>query len=385
MSTFAVRVRGRGTLVPRVAIRGVAWLGPIMMITSLFSVLARVCRRSAGVAWVVSSFIGGCAPDVADGDTVVVQLEPGVPSDVIEIDVPSSARGFTVVVDGDPAGRFALASLVVGGVEAVDPADASNLSDPMIGTELGWQFPRRRTFAFQYPSLISQPLGVAHIRVISDRRGPARVRVAAATGPGRTLHVALVSFSALERLESEPPFVGEAREILARAGIELVVDEMVAAETMGELRIATADPTPEHPMYPLLERAHVLSESGALPVLILELADMFAGISGGVPCPPLVEHPYLAVVIDPRPLSDAAGVRGVGRFLAHELGHALGLPHPVALGFGVTDPFDDTPGATLGLPTGLMGYVRAELAITDADVTLTPQQVFAMTRSPLLE
>lgn len=355
------------------------------MLTSLFPVLARMRRRTAGVAWVVSSFLWGCAPHAADGETVVVQLEPGVPSDVIAIDVPSSARGFTVVVDGDPAGRFALASLVVGGVEAVDPADASNLSEPMIGTALGWQFPRQRTFAFQYPSLVSQPLGAARIRVISDRRGPARVHVVAATGAGRTLRIALVSFSALERLESEPPFVGEAREILARAGIELVVDEMVAAETMGELRIATADPTPEHPLYPLLERAHVLSESGALPVLILELADMFAGTSGGVPCPPLVEHPYLAVVVDPRPLSDAAGVRGVGRFLAHELGHALGLPHPVALGFGVTDPFDDTPEATLGLPPGLMGYVRAELAITDADVALTPQQVFAMTRSPLLE
>jgi hypothetical protein len=100
-----------------------------------------------------------------------------------------------------------------------------------------------------------------------------------------------------------------------------------------------------------------------------------------VPCPPLVEHPYRAVVIDPRPSNLVAGERGVGRLLAHELGHALGLPHPVALGWGVSDPFEDTPET----PTGLMGYVLPDQEITEDTIALTPQQVFAMTRSPLLE
>jgi hypothetical protein len=335
-------------------------------------------RAPATLALVVAG-ASACQP-APPMEQNAVTLAAGVPSDAIVVELPREARGITIVVDGDLDARFALASLEIEGAEEqlVHPATPEWLDQVVLGAGPTRQTPRRRTFTFQYPVLASQPReGTMRLRVLSDHDGVANVRAIMPIGEARTLRVALVSFTNRELLDTEPLAVQQAREILARVGIELVVDEQVFLEDVGVIEPEEPAVAPGTQLYELFEHAHALAHD-ALPVVFVALGDEVSGVSGGVPCPALDEHPYRAVAVDPRRDLPGVDTRHVGRVLAHELSHALGVPHPMG---SSSDAFDDTDSNE----PNLMNTPPSDVTADEAWERLTPQQVFAMTRSALLE
>ena len=92
-----------------------------------------------------------------------------------------------------------------------------------------------------------------------------------------------------------------------------------------------------------------------------------AGLSLGVPGPPIAESYYYGVVIGTA--SDAI----LGRVVAHETAHFLGLQHVVNRGVSgkvYEDPIPDTSSTQPNL--------------MEEGTTLTPGQAFVLSRSPLL-
>jgi hypothetical protein len=112
-----------------------------------------------------------------------------------------------------------------------------------------------------------------------------------------------------------------------------------------------------------------LVTSDALNVFLVDTLPVgVGGLSLGTPGPPTPDSYYYGVIVR-RDADD----RTVGRVVAHEVAHFLALHHVVNRGIsGATypDPLDDTePGQA-----NLMG----------SGTTLTPGQIFALSRSALL-
>jgi hypothetical protein len=312
-------------------------------------------------------------------------------SGVLAFEVPPETASLTVVIDRDDAALVALGSLVFAdGVEQIGElamTAASSRGGGISGSPPNLVAIMPGTSAFQYPRLATQtlPAGRATLRVRSDRPGPVEVRLFFGDGLGRDLHISLVSFRG--EIDAEPGFVRRAAEILAPAGVRLVLDEVVVAPTRPAIRFETATPPPGDEGAALFDTARSLLRTDALPVLVVELADESPfGLSRGLPGPPIPGSHRRAVFLDPThdpsiaPDLDAL----VGRILAHELGHQLGLHHPddqdvlgatVGDGLGDTVAFDET----------LMGSMVLGQPPTAESLRISPEQVFSMTRSALLE
>ncbi len=347
-----------------------------------------------GWATALSLVLAGCAeshlapPDLEAGE---VEIAPDGTSGVVAFDVPAGVRSVTVVVEGSTRAIYALASFrLADGIEHVAPVDPSALRadyPAFSGAGADRQWPRPGTFVFQYPTLATQalPPGPASVRVASDVAGArARIRIYMPPAPGRTLHLSLVSFSSAMPLDVEPAIMDSLRATYAMAGVTVVVDEMIFAGERPSFP-TPGTPSPDDAGAALVRSAQDLLSTNALPVIFIEhVADRVFGSTRGLPCPPEPESYYYGVIIDPTPESGGDDGIFLPRIIAHEVGHALGLPHPedsTIDGEPVDDAFDDTTS----FDDTIMGSALLGGPLPPLSLRISPQQAFALTRSALLE
>ncbi len=309
-------------------------------------------------------------------------------SDPIAVEIPAGARSLTIVVDGAPRALYALASLILAdGTEVISGVTARDVEAAypgVLGPAAARQLPRRGQFAFQYPMLAEQRLapGRATLRIASSARSSrAGLEVIVGTGAPTELHVALVSFAAEDESIS-PAAIAHTQAILRAAGITLVVDEAFHVRDAGVMTLAPIAETTDA-VAPLVAEAHALARTDALPILLVELG-VGHGVARGLPVPATRSGSYFAVLVDPTITWPGDRDLALARVIAHELAHALGLPHVddrTPDGVALVDPFDDTSD----FDDTLMGSADIGQPISARSIRISPRQAFAMTRSALLE
>jgi hypothetical protein len=141
--------------------------------------------------------------------------------------------------------------------------------------------------------------------------------------------------------------VSEVNAIYARSGIR--IDRVRHHLIGGELRRRYA--VIEMSMGEAGELEELLALSAGAPgpsvdVFLVRELDTALGVAGGIPAPPMHGSPNsgLAIAAD---FLEPGGDLSLGRTMAHELGHVLGLFHTSEIDGIVLDPFPDTPECRL--------------------------------------
>jgi hypothetical protein len=304
----------------------------------------------------------------------------------VAFQVPPRTRSITVVVEGQPTKLHALGAFAMAdGVERVGLDTSASFASPMneaYFTEETGRMPgdlhqsiRLGTFTHVFPFAPDQSVvpGGAVLRVVSDAPGAAAtVRIFMPEDDGaEVLHLNIVRVSESASYEDEPPFVADVRRIFAQAEIEVVVDQVENVKGSGLAEITTLTEPQEAPdsqSATLVRRVATRTTSPALNVMIVDsLVTGVAGLSLGVPGPPVPESYYYGVVIADAPASS------LGRVVAHEVAHFLGLQHIVNRGVSGTVYEDPIPDTEPGTPN-----------LMARGTQLTPGQAFVLRRSPLL-
>jgi len=326
----------------------------------------------------------GEGPDGPREVAMTVTFDGAGISDALTLVIPAKTRSVTLVVDGEPSRLYGLASFAMAdGVELVGidlgVSHAKEMKTSYFEEQVGampgalHQSVRLGTFTHVYPYAPSQSLvsGTATVRIASDgAAGSARVKVVMPEDDGASvLHLDVVRISETATMSAPPPFLEELRAIYARAGIEIVVDEVLTLAGTGYSSLATFTEPQEGPESDAAKLATIVGRRAngrALDVMVVDsLPSGVGGLSLGVPGPPLPGSYYYGVVV-------ADGV-GLARVIAHEVGHFLGLQHVQNRGTSgkvYDDPLDDTKPAVSNLMT--------------KGTELTAGQAFVLRRSALL-
>jgi hypothetical protein len=366
-------------------------------------VRARVCVRAR--VWVLAAALVAACGD-GDGPGAIDAGEPsrrislsgigfderGI-SEPVSFAVPPGTRSITVVARGDQDALYALAWLqppggsdLVGLPELEDLGEAmrAQYEDEEIGQMPGalHQSIRLGMFTHVHPNRPGPELtsGEAVLRIATSdpAAGPVDLELfMPADDGGRTLLVNV--FAVSEELTYDPadpsalPFLPALEAILAGADLTVRVDQIVnlpgtGLSSMTELSEPQEPPGSMSSQLALLAGAMVDGE--ALNLFVVDsLPFGVAGWSLGTPGPPMAGTYYSGVIA-------ARRVDGgeLGRVLAHEIAHFIGLSHVVNIGVSgarYPDPLDDTEPGTGNLMEGGGTY-------------LTPDQAFVLSRYPLL-
>jgi hypothetical protein len=153
-----------------------------------------------------------------------------------------------------------------------------------------------------------------------------------------------------------PPYVATALErlgaILAGTGLTIgdVRQHVVVGETAQELSVVDMDASAggalSHPDIARLFRLSAGVGRPAVPIFLVRLVDGTLGLAGGIPGPQGVHGlAGSGVAISVAPLRNLSFEDGLdlGRVLAHELGHFLGLFHTTEMDGVSLEPLTDTP------------------------------------------
>lgn len=347
--------------------------------------------RALAIALLLAAACGDSEPSAPDAPpprdqmyTATVGAE-GL-SDEVRFEIPPGTRSVTIVATGASTGLYALGALrLADGVDQVmlpagapGPAMSSSYRDEQIGHMPGglYQSIRLGTFTHVYPYRPGQLVGAgtAGLRIASDTPGPVDVRVLLAADDGaRTLHLNVFVVSDVVTVAQPPSFLDEVQTLMAPAGIQVVVDQVVTLrgtglENLTDFTEPQETPTSMAAMLPALAADY--PSGAALDLFIVEsLPSGVAGLSLGTPGPPIRGSYYHGVVVRP-----TAADTQIARVIAHEVCHFLALQHVENVGVSgqrYPDPLDDTtPGDDNLMEDGTV---------------LTPDQTFALTRSWLLQ
>lgn len=358
-------------------------------------VLASAAMRIAASATFLAAVLFACgdpapaepdaAPPARRVEATLTVSELGV-SEPLEFEVPAGTRSITIVARGEPDALFALGSFVLGGSERVgldlDTPQGPVMEDRYFTEQIGqmpgdlYQVVRLGTFTQVYPYAPGQdvPAGPASLQVLSNvGGGSVDVTILMPEDDGAaTLRVNVLGISESAPLAEPLGFMTEVERIFAQAGLEVVIDQVVNASGTGLSSITQFSEPQEAPDSMSAELAllgQTLVASDALNVFVVDtLPAGVGGLSLGTPGPPTPDSYYYGVI-----LRRDADDRTIGRVFAHEVAHFLALHHVQNRGISgdtYTDPLDDTePG-------------RGNLM--DSGTTLTPGQIFALSRSALL-
>lgn len=348
----------------------------------------------------VAAVLGGCYEDVppARGPAVDAELEipaTGV-SETIAFDVPEDARSLAVTIEGDPGVLLALESLVLSdGFERISLGATATVPERLEEIYTTWalattgevmQFVRRGTFSLLYPETYQQdlPPGPAALRVAASAPGRLHVMVEAPPeDDAGVLHLNVIAVSNAPDLSSPPRWLDDAQSIFDQAGIRLVIDGTSAMAPDGFEAIAPGlVPEPEDTAAHLARSGHDLVSSDGVNVFVVDPFDAI-GFSLGMPGPFDPSSYYWGIVVSSSVPWPGDPELVLGRVVAHELSHFLGLPHTEEFldsGEVLTDPFDDTE--TWG--RNLMGSVDQAAPLGPEDLVLSPRQAFRLGRSALL-
>lgn len=345
--------------------------------------------RSLGVLGVLAAISVACAPAersaaparrLTVGD---VDFDARGVSQVVRVLVPPATRSLTVVVRGAMDAYYALASLeTADGIEHVGLPRGLDVGAAMresyevdkVGLMPGGlrQSVRLGLFTQVFPDRPGRalPAGEVALRVATSAPGtPVELEVLMPEEDGAR-RLPLQLFRVGEGLD--PAVVASLEEALAAGGVDVEIGQPIflpasSLSAMTEASQPQEPPTSASSQLALLGGS--LAAGDALAIYVVDaLPGGVAGWSLGTPGPPLPDTVYSGVVV-----AQSGDAREVGRVLAHEIAHYLGLTHVEDVarsGARHPDALDDTtPGGG-----NLMERGR----------TLTRDQAWVLSRSALL-
>lgn len=308
-------------------------------------------------------------------------------SSAVTFTVPEKTRSVTIVVEGEAARLHGLASFVMSdGVELVGidtstsqaAAMKASYFDEQVGAMPGAldQTVRLGTFTHVFPYAPDQTIvaGAASLRVATDgTEAEATVRIFMPEDDGaKTLHLNVLRISETSSAFDSAGLLDELRPLYAPAGIDVLFDETISASDTVYAKLETFSEPQEAPDSDAAKLASLVAsktKSSALRVMVVDaLPTGVAGLSLGVPGPPIPSSYYYGVVV-----ANDADMANLARVVAHEVAHFLGLQHVTNRGVSgkvYADPLADTSPSMSNLMT--------------KGTELTPNQIFVLTRSALL-
>jgi hypothetical protein len=320
-----------------------------------------------------------------------LEIQPDGLSDWFHFVVPPNTRSIGIELIGADASLYALGGLVGPDgrdlvalpagtdLKAVMQHEFYDLTVGMMPGDL-YQTIRLGTFVHDWPyaPAATPDAGLWSLRAATDLPATAPIVAAVTLAPddgARTLHINLITVTNAAQVPDSMPALAPTQAILAPAGLQLVVDEQHVIQNVPLATLETPlgsypGPSSDEAMLALLGRP--LVKSPALDVFVVDGFTNLSvyGFSLGVPGPDDPASYYYGIFV--RYQTDTPSL---AHNFAHELSHYLGLQHVENTDGSTTYP-DPLPDTDPSLPN-LMDF--------SGNNTLTPDQIWVLQHSPMLE
>lgn len=316
------------------------------------------------------------APDLQRRIEITVDVESDGATEPVPFEIPAGTRSVGVTAVGGANDVIAVTELTLGdgidriGVGRIPPVLLENVASQHLRMVPGDVFQEAstgvQTLAFpNAPATGDIPPGPGSVRVSSTGRSLDLTIVFAPEAETLTLPLDVFVSDPDLTLNPDSPALTRAADLLEQAGIVVEFRTIASIDTSDGFR-AEAGLRVDGPVASLVDLA-AAGGTDALDVFVVPQLDV-SGFSPRIPGP-LVPSPLRAVVV-----KSTARPSDLGRVIAHEVGHYLGLHHLELYTDDhrpIPDPIPDTEPGTNNL--------------MDAGTILTDGQIEVIRRSPLLE